>query len=75
MGSGASELVSNWEQNMLYTKKLQFYAEKEYLNLFYARAHQLTFSMVNRFCQLSKTQLLFPVISVHNHAGWNTKQS
>ena len=49
MGSGASELVSNWEQNIICRK-----LEKGYL--VYGRTYQrINFSTLNRFCQLSKT--------------------
>ena len=60
-------MVSNWEQNIhtyiyIYIPKIsKFYVEKGYL--VYVRGHQqITFSMLNRFYQLSKTLPPPPVL-------------
>ena len=61
----------NWYQignEAYYIPKIsKFYVES---NLVYVSAHQqITFSMLNRFCQLSKTRPPPPVLSGHNHVG------
>ena len=67
----------NWYQTgnkICYIPKVsKFYVEKGYL--VYVRAHQITFSTVNRFCQLSKTLPQSLVLIGHNQAAWNTEQN
>ena len=48
----------------------KFNVEKGYLVY-----QQITFSMLSRFCQLSKTPPTHPVFNGQNHAGWTTKQN